>query len=606
MEIRNFVIIAHIDHGKSTLADRFLELTKTVEKSDLQPQYLDAMSLERERGITIRMHPVSMKYIDPETQKEYILNLIDTPGHVDFSYEVSRSLAAVEGAVLLVDAISGVQAQTISNLDFAKAQNLTIIPVVNKIDAPNAQIEETIVELAELLGCHTDDIIKISAKNGLNIEAVLKAIIQKVPAPKIDEKGPLRALIFDSAYDSYKGVVAYARVMEGSIKKFERIELMQARESGESKEVGFFKPQFVPQNELKSGCIGYIATGVKDPWRVKIGETIAKTDELLKAQNGAIPKISPLPGYKEVRPVVFASLYPHNNDDYDLLKDALSKLRLNDASLTFEPESKPILGRGFRCGFLGMLHVEVTTERLRRDFGLDIIVSYPSLKYKIISKDKKEIFVSSPADWPDVSFIEQTMEQYASLEIVAPSHYLGAVMKMMDGVDREYIRTEYIGARKVAIFFEVPLREIMTGFFDRLKSCTQGYASMDYKILDYRQGDLKKMEILLNGKKEEGFSRIFPETKIYYEARKIAEKLKDILPRQQISIPVQAIVGGKVIARETVPAFRKDVTGYLYGGDVTRKNKLLKKQKKGKKLMQEKGEVKVPPQAYLEIFKQDF
>ncbi len=606
MDIRNFVIIAHIDHGKSTLADRFLELTQTVEKSDLQPQYLDAMSLEREKGITIRMHPVSMKYFQSETGQEYILNLIDTPGHVDFAYEVSRSLAAVEGAVLLVDAISGVQAQTISNLDLARKQGLVIIPVVNKIDAPNAQVEETVLELAELLNVNPEEVIKISAKNGINIEEVLKAVIKKVPPPAIDNKSSFRALIFDSLYDSYKGVVAYVRILEGNIGKFEKITLMQEEIQSESKEVGFFKPQFVPQSELAAGCIGYIATGIKDPGKVKIGDTIAKTDELAKARAGFLPEIFPLPGYQDPRPVVFASLYPHNNDDYDLLKDALSKLRLNDASLVFEPESKPILGRGFRCGFLGMLHVEVTTERLRRDFDLDIIVSYPSLKYKIKNKDGRELYISSPADWPDPSYIESTYEQYASLEIVAPAQYLGAVMIMMDGVEREYLKTEYIGTHKVGIFFEVPLREIMTGFFDKLKSVSQGYASMDYKILEYRPGNLKKVEILLNGKPEEGFSRIFPETRMQYEARKIVSKLKDILPRQQIAIPVQAAVGGKIIARETVPAFRKDVTGYLYGGDVTRKNKLLDKQRKGKKLMQQKGEVRVPPKAYLEIFKQDF
>ncbi|MFA5165783.1 MAG: translation elongation factor 4 [Candidatus Paceibacterota bacterium] len=606
MEIRNFVIIAHIDHGKSTLADRFLELTKTVQKSDLQPQYLDAMSLERERGITIRMHPVSMLYTDSETKKEYILNLIDTPGHVDFSYEVSRSLAAVEGAILLVDAVSGVQAQTLSNLEMARKQGLVIVPVVNKIDAPNAQVEETIIEVSELLGCHSDEVLKVSAKNNINIEAVIKKVIEKVPAPKLLEANAFRALIFDSLYDPYKGVVAYTRVFDGKIGKYEKIRLLQEKIDSESKEVGFFKPEFTPQENLRSGFIGYVATGIKDPGKVHIGETIAKGDDITRAANGVIGAVLPLPGYKEVRPVVFASLYPHNNDDYDFLKDALSKLRLNDAALVYEPESKPILGRGFRCGFLGMLHVEITTERLRRDFNLDIIVSYPSLEYKIIEKGGKEYIISSPADWPDQSLVEKTLEQYAWLEIVAPSQYLGAIMTMMDDVEKTYIGTEYIGMHKVILIFEVPLREIMTGFFDKLKSVTQGYASMDYKILEYRDANLRKLEILLNGTPEEGFARIFPESKIYYEARKIAEKLKEILPRQQIAIPIQACVGGKVLARETIPAFRKDVTGYLYGGDVTRKNKLLDKQKKGKKLMQKTSTVKVPPQAYLEVFKQDF
>lgn len=606
METRNFVIIAHIDHGKSTLADRFLELTKTVQKSDLQPQYLDAMSLERERGITIRMHPVSMQYHDSETKKDYLLNLIDTPGHVDFAYEVSRSLAAVEGAILLVDAVSGVQAQTISNLEFAKKQGLIIIPVVNKIDAPNAQVEETILELSELLQCDSQDILKISAKNGINIEAVLREIIKKVPPPQIQEQEPFKALIFDSLYDSYKGVVAYVRVISGSIGKYQGISLMQVGADSESKEVGFFKPQFTPQEILKSGQIGYIATGIKDPGKVKIGETIVKKEELVKSQTGILPKIQPCSGYKDPRPVVFASLYPHSNDDYDLLKDALSKLKLNDASLMYEPESKPILGRGFRCGFLGMLHVEITTERLRRDFDLDIIVSYPSLEYKIVLKDGKEMLISSPVDWPDQSLIEKTLEQYAWLEIVAPASYLGPIMTLMGEIENQYIGTEYIGQhKKIVLIYELPLREIMIGFFDRLKSVTQGYASMDYKILDYRVADLKKLEILLNGRKEEGFSRIFPEHKLYYEARKLTEKLKEILPGQQIAIPIQAVVGSKVISRETKPGFRKDVTGYLYGGDITRKMKLREKQKKGKKLMQEKGDVRVPPEVYLEIFKQN-
>lgn len=592
MEIRNFVIIAHIDHGKSTLADRFLELTETVKKSDLQPQYLDAMSLERERGITIRMHPVSMVYSDGN--KDYILNLIDTPGHVDFSYEVSRSLAAVEGAVLLVDAVSGVQAQTISNLELAKKQGLVIVPVVNKIDAPNAQVDETILELSELLKIDPDEIIQISAKNALNIEAVLKRVIEKVPPPEIKKDEPFKALVFDSLYDSYKGVVAYVRVISGEIKKYEKIKLLQNDVNSESKEVGFFKPQFVPQQKIESGYIGYIATGIKDPGKVKIGETIAKEP------------VEVLPGYKDPRPVVFASLYPHYADDYDTLKDALSKLKLNDASLTYEAESKPILGRGFKCGFLGMLHVEITTERLRRDFGLDIIVSYPSLEYKVKLKDGTEYIISSAADWPDQSKIAETFEQYAKLEIVSPVQYLGPIMTMMEDMDKLYLDTEYIGSNKVVLFFELPLREIMVGFFDKLKSITQGYASMDYKILEYRPAKLVKLEILLNGEPEEGFSRIFADSKAVSEGRKVAKKLKEVLPQQQIAIPIQAAVGGRVIARETISAFRKDVTGYLYGGDVTRKRKLLEKQKKGKKLMQKSGSVRVPPEAYLKIFKQDF
>ncbi|HNZ84145.1 MAG TPA: translation elongation factor 4 [Candidatus Pacearchaeota archaeon] len=598
MEIRNFVIIAHIDHGKSTLADRFLELTKTVEKGDIQNQYLDAMSLERERGITIRMHPVSMKYFDVRSGKEYLLNLIDTPGHVDFSYEVSRSLAAVEGAILLVDVTKGVQAQTISNLELAKKQGLVIIPVVNKIDALHAQVEESIIELADLLDCQPEDVLKISAKTGINIEDVLQRVVDKIPPPKDNSNNDFRALIFDSLYDSYKGVVAYVRIKDGKITPREGIYLKAANAIGESKEIGNFKPEFVARNILESGQIGYIATGIKDSGKVKIGDTIIK----LKDKDRGIEFLE---GYQEVKSVVFASLYPHNADDYDLLKDALGKLKLNDAALIYEEESKPVLGRGFRCGFLGMLHIEITTERLRRDFGLDLIVSYPSIEYKIKTTGGEELTICSPIDWPDESFIEETFEQFALLELVMPNEYMGSVINLMANLDNEYIDTKHIGTAKTVLVYELPLREIMVGFFDKLKSTTQGYASMSYKIIGYKKSPLAKLEILINEQKEETLSRIIPASKAEYEARKIAKKLKDTLPKQQYAVPIQGKYKGKIIARETISAFRKDVTGYLYGGDVTRKNKLLDKQKKGKKLLQQKGKMRIPPNVFFDLFKQD-
>ncbi len=592
MEIRNFVIIAHIDHGKSTLADRLLELTETVKKGDIDNQYLDAMGLEKERGITIRMHPVSMKY------KGYLLNLIDTPGHVDFAYEVSRSLAAVEGAILLVDATEGVQAQTISNLEFAQNQNLKIIPVVNKIDALNAKPEETILEVAELLSCDEEDVIQISAKTGKNVEEVLERVIKVIPAPENRIDNDFRALIFDSLYDSYKGVIAYVRVMDGKVTKNDSLFLKAKKVNGDAKEVGKFKPEFVPREELLAGEIGYIATGIKNPDSVKIGDTIIQAKDKDK-------DIEFLDGYEEVRSVVFASLYPHSADDYMMLKDALSKLKLNDASLVYEEESKPVLGRGFKCGFLGMLHIEITTERIKRDFGIDIIVSYPSIEYRIIDKKDNEINISSPIDWPDESKIKECFEQYAYLEVVTPNEYVGAVMSMMNNLDNEYLNTKYIGLAKTVLEYELPLREIMVGFFDKLKSITQGYASMNYKILGYRKANLAKLEILLNHEVEESLGRIFPESKIEFEARKIVKKLKDVLPQQQFSLAIQGRYRGRVIARETISAKRKDVTGYLYGGDVSRKRKLLDKQKKGKKELAKKGKMKVPSKVFFELFKQD-
>ena len=602
--IRNFAIFAHIDHGKSTLADRLLELTETIDKKKMTPQFLDSMELEKEKGITIKLKPVRMIYT--LNAIPYTLNLVDTPGHVDFSYEVSRSLAAVEGAVLLVDATQGIQAQTLANLELAKKQNLKIIPVVNKIDSPIAKIEESAEELANLLNVPPDEIIKISAKDGTNVEQVLQAIIEKIPPPVADgvrpgsdpSLTPFRALIFDSEFDSFKGVIAFIRVVGGEILDGEKIQLMAAEVSAEIKELGFLNPGFLKQQKLSAGEIGYIATGIKEPGKVRAGDTIIK----LNIEN-QISDIKPLPGYKEPKPMVFASLYPENPDDFDVLKVALSKLKLNDPALVFEPEMKEALGRGFNCGFLGTLHIEIISERLEREFGLSLVISTPSVVYKIIDSKDKEVFIYSASDWPEQSKIKKIEEPWVSLEIISPSSQIGKIMEILKDLKGDYINTDYLTPERVIIIFEVPLRGIVANLYDKIKTVSQGYASMNYKILGFRPGNLVKMEIWVAGHKEEAFSRIVAENEAYQEGKKTVEKLKDVLPPQQFSVALQAVIGGKVIARETISARRKDVTGYLYGGDVTRKRKLLEKQKKGKKLLKEKGRVNVPTKAFLEVFR---
>ena len=592
--IRNFCVLSHIDHGKSTLADRFLELTGTIPKNKMRPQFLDTMDLERERGITIKMQPVRMEWRLPENLKKIlhfdfcILNLIDTPGHVDFSYEVSRSLAAVEGVVLLVDASKGIQAQTLANLELAQKQNLVIIPVVNKIDLPQARIKETVQEIVGLLKVNKEDVIKISAKFGTNVEQVLEAIIKRIPAPlKKNINNPFRALIFDSEYDSYKGVIAYIRVIDGEIKRGEQIGLLAAKTEGEAKELGYFKPEFFPQEKLSAGEAGYIATGVKEPDKVRVGDTVVK----LK-----INDIKPLPGYQEPQSVVFASLYPENPDQFDLLKEALKKLKLNDPSLFFEPETKEALGRGFRCGFLGTLHAEIISERLYREFGPNLVISPASVVYKVDGK-----LIYSAVDWPQSYGL--TEELWASLEIITLTRYLGNVLEILKNFQGNYLGTKYIGLEKAILFYEVPLRAIVANLYDKIKSVSQGYASMSYKILGFRKGDLVKMEILVAGEKKEALSKIVLRTQVFYQGKKLVEKLKEVLPSQQFSIALQAVVGGKIVARETIRARRKDVTGYLYGGDYTRKRKLLEKQKKGKKILKVKGKVIIPSRAYLEIFR---
>jgi len=579
-----------VDHGKSTLADRFLELTKTVPQTKMREQFLDAMDLERGRGITIKMHPVRMDYVF--NSQPYILNLIDTPGHADFNYEVSRSLAAVEGAILLVDATQGIQAQTIYNLELAKKQNLVIIPAINKIDSPQAKIEDTKIALSQLLNVSAEEIFLISAKQGKNIKELLKAVIEKVPAPKGELEKPFRALIFDSKYDPYKGIIAYLRVIDGRISQGEKIHLIQSKSEGEIKELGYFKPEFQPAKELKSGEIGYLATGIKEPGMVRVGDTVTNSEYS-----------EPLAGYKEPKPVVFASMYPENPEDFDVLKESLSKLKLNDASFTFEPETKEALGRGFRCGFLGSLHAEIISERLKNEFGLNLIISTPSVVFKIRNQKDKEFFIYSPSDWPDQAEIKEAEELWAKIEIITPPQYLGRILDVLKEIGGEQTETKYFGSDKMLLVYEVPLKAIISGFYDNLKSVTQGFASMNYEILGYRKGELVKLEILIAGVKEEAFSKIIYKEDISKEGKKITEKLKEVLPSQLFAVPIQATVSGKIIARETISAKRRDVIAPLYGGDYTRKRKLLEKQKKGKRELKEKGRIRIPSQVFLEMFK---
>ncbi len=593
-EIRNFVIISHINHGKSTLADRFLELTATISSKRMRPQFLDMMDLERERGITISMQPVRMEF--DFSGKKYILNLIDTPGHVDFSYEVSRSLAAVEGAILLVDASQGIQAQTLANLDLAQKQDLVIIPVVNKIDLAQADVERTIKELASLLKIDEKEIIKISAKNGANVRQLLEAVIKKIPPPK-KEKKPFRALIFDSEYDSYKGIIAYVRIVGGEVENNQKISLFAAKIEADVKELGYFKPKLFPEKILSSGEIGYIATGIKEPSKVRVGDTIIKLQTKEKVE------VFPLPGYKEPKPMIFASLYPENPDDFDLLKTGLSKLKLNDPSLIFEPETREALGRGFRCGFLGTLHVEIVSERLQREFNLNLIISTPSVVYKIINQKGDEKFIYGANDWPNSMQNIVAEEPWVSLEIITPSQYIGRVLDLFKNLRGNYVETKYISPERVILMYEIPLEEIITNLYDKIKSLSQGYGSMGYKVLEFRTGDLVKMEILIAGEKERAFSKIVPKFRAQQEGRKLVKKLKENLPPQQFSVPLQAIVGGDIIARETLKARRKDVTASLYGGDYSRKRKLLEKQKKGKKKLKERGKIRIPPKVFLEVFK---
>ena len=588
-ELRNWVIISHIDHGKSTLADRFLELTNTIPKNKMKHRFLDMMDLEQEKGITIKMQPVRMNY------KDYILNLIDTPGHIDFSYEVSRSLAAVEGAVLLVDATKGIQAQTIHNLELAQTQKLKIIPAVNKIDLSQGRIEESRKELAQLLGISEKEVFLISGKHGTNVKELLETIVKQVPEPKGSIEKPLKALIFDSKYDAFKGILAYVRVFDGEVKSGDNFYLMASKTKGEVKEVGIFSPELKPVENLKAGEIGYIATGIKEPDMVRVGDTITNLHS----------KINALPGYKEPKSVVFASFYPENSDDFELLKKGLAQLKLNDAALNFEPETKKVLGRGFRCGFLGSLHIEIISERLRREFGLNLIISRPQVSYKIVNQKDEEIFIYSAGDWPDSLQIKESQEPWMKLEVITPQQFLGPVLKLLKQSRGIQIETKYLLSDRSLLIYEVPLREIIIDFYDKLKGVSQGFASMNYEMIGYKKGDLVKLEILIAGEKEQAFSTIVPKEKAFEEGKSMVKKLKKALPSQLFSVPLQAIVQGKVIARETIRAKRKDVTASLYGGDVTRKRKLLERQKRGKKELKEKGRVHIPSKIFLEMFKGD-
>ena len=600
--VRNFAIIAHIDHGKSTLSDRFLELTKTVEKRDMKAQLLDQMDLERERGITIKLQPVRMNYeVDGE---KYVLNLIDTPGHVDFGYEVSRSLAAVEGAVLLVDATKGVQAQTLSNLYLAIEQGLEIIPVVNKVDLPNADAPKVKKEIIHVLGCKEDDIFEVSGKTGLGVDNLLEEIVKKIPSPQGDVKKPLRALIFDSKYDTYKGVVAYIRILDGRVKRDDKVTMMAGGADSNVVEVGYFKPDLQKFDELVAGDIGYLATGFKSVEFCRVGDTITNTQMYEKDQRMKTNLITPLPGYKKVTPMVYASFYPTEGDDYNFMRDALDKLKLNDAAFEFEPESSQALGRGFRCGFLGMLHLEIIQSRMEREFEISPTITTPSVVYEIEVRGKSErTKIYSATEMPDPSMLEKIYEPYAKLDIISPAVHLGSIMEVMRNTRAQYLNTEYIDSERIILSFDCPLTDVITNLHDDLKSASSGYASMNYEIRDYRPNDLVKMDILVAGEKFDAFSRIVPRENAITEGKAVVEKLKDSIPKQNFLIALQATIGGKVIARESIQAFRKDVTSGLYGGDITRKRKLLEKQKKGKKKMKTIGRVNIPSDAFLAVLK---
>jgi GTP-binding protein LepA len=635
--IRNFVIIAHIDHGKSTLADRMLEMTKTIEGRDMKEQLLDTMDLERERGITIKLQPVTMRYnyvsqkskvksqkfsskvksdniknenFDIENSfkiqnskfkiedSEFTLNLIDTPGHVDFGYEVSRSLKAVEGAVLLVDCTQGVQAQTLANLYQAIEQDLEIIPVVNKIDLPNAEVEKTKKEIISLLGCKKEEILEASGKTGVGVDNILRAVIEKVPAPEIKEDEPLKALIFDSKYDSYKGVLAFVRIFEGQTRREDDIYLMAGKKKAHTIEVGKFSPGLKPTEFLSAGDIGYIATGLKSVDECRVGDTITLNKH---SENS---EVKPLSGYREVEPMMYASFYPTEGEDYNQMRDALEKLKLNDASLVFEGESSPALGRGFRIGFLGVLHLEIIKERLFREYDFEPVITTPSVVYEI-KKTTGEVFkIYSAAEMPEPTQIEEIREPRVKLDIIMPSKYLGEVMDLVQSTTRsDYLSTEYLDAERLTLSFNAPLADIIVNFHDNLKSATSGFASFAYELVDYQPADLVRLDIYVAEDKVDSFSQIVHRQNSLKIGNKVVKKLKDVIPRQNFLIKIQAAVGGKILARENIRPFRKDVTAGMYGGDITRKRKLLEKQKKGKSRMKQTGRVEIPQKAFLEVLK---
>lgn len=593
--IRNFCIIAHIDHGKSTLADRLLEYTKTISKRDMQDQALDNMDLERERGITIKSHAIQMRYIHPADGEEYVFNLIDTPGHVDFSYEVSRSIAACEGALLLVDAAQGIQAQTISNLYLAVDNDLEIIPVANKVDMPSANLEETQDQIIDLIGCKRESIIPASGRTGIGIPEILAAIVDRVPAPSGDPEAPLQAMIFDSVFNSYRGVIAYIRVKNGVLRKGDKIKFANTGKEVLAEEVGILRLGMHDTGELRAGDVGYVITGIKVSREIKVGDTVIHQNQ--------VGFVEPLKGFEEVKPMVFAGVYPLDNDDFEDLRDALEKLQLNDASLVFEPETSAALGFGFRCGFLGMLHLEIVQERLYREFNQDIITTVPNVPYYATPTKGERYIVYQPTELPEPNHLEKAEEPFIHAQIITKPDYIGAIMKLC--LDKRGIlqRQNYLTPTRLEMTFHMPLAEIVFDFYDQLKSLTRGYASFDYHLLDYRDTDLVCLDIRLNNEKVDALSALVHRTKAEYIGRRMCEKLKDLLPRQQFQIAIQAAVGAKVIARETIGALRKDVTAKCYGGDISRKRKLLEKQKEGKKRMRQFGSVEIPQDAFLKVLK---
>ena len=594
-QIRNFSVIAHIDHGKSTLADRMLEHTHTLAEKEMKAQVLDSMDLERERGITIKSHPIRMVYTH-ENGKEYLLNLIDTPGHVDFSYEVSRSLAACEGAVVLVDAAQGVEAQTVSNVYMALENDLEILPVINKIDLPNARVDEVTLQISQLIGCEPEDVLQVSAKTGEGVDLLLRAIIELVPPPDPPEDDTLKALIFDSTYDTYRGAVPYLRVMQGEIERGMDIKFMSNNRTHEVTEVGVFRLERIKKEKLGAGEVGYVVASIKEVDDVRVGDTI--TD----AKN---PAKKPLPGYKQVKPMVFSGLYPVEGDDYEDLRSALEKLQLNDASLSYEPETSSALGFGFRCGFLGLLHMEIVQERLDREHDLDLITTVPNVRYRITDSGGKVEELQNPSLMPEQGDIEKIEEPYINAEIVVDNDYIGNMMQLCQDRRGVYKTTRYLDEETVQLNYEMPLAEIVFDFYDKLKSASRGYATFDYELIGYRESDLVKLDILINDDAVDALSTVIHRDKSYQRGRALCKKLKELIPRQMIEVPIQAAIGNRVIARETVRPLRKNVTAKCYGGDVTRKRKLLEKQKEGKKRMKDVGQVTIPQDAFLAILQVD-
>ena len=594
-KIRNFSIVAHIDHGKSTLADRLLEITGTLTKREMEEQVLDNMEIERERGITIKSQAARLVYRREDGQ-EYILNLIDTPGHVDFTYEVSRSLAACEGALLVVDATQGIEAQTLANCYLALDNDLEIAPIINKIDLPSARPDEVKEEIEDVIGIEAEDAPMISAKTGLNVEDVLETIIEKIPAPNGDEEAPLKALIFDSYYDSYKGVVCYVRILDGKVKAGTKINLMNTNKVYDVVEVGVFTPKLFSTAELMAGDVGYITASIKNVADARVGDTITESER---------PTEHALPGYKKAVPMVYSGIYPVDGAKYDELREALEKLQINDAALDFEPETSIALGFGFRCGFLGLLHMEIIQERIEREFNLDIITTAPSVIYKVTKTNGETIDLTNPTNLPEPTEIDSMEEPIVKASVIAPTEYVGAIMDLCQERRGVYIDMQYLEETRVCINYDIPLNEIVYDFFDTLKSRTRGYASFDYEFKGYTKTELVKLDILLNGDVVDALSMIVPKERAYHKGRGIAEKLKEIIPRQMFEVPIQAAVGSKVIARETVKAMRKDVLAKCYGGDISRKKKLLEKQKEGKKRMRQVGSVEVPQEAFMAVLKVD-